>query len=392
MVAEPAAKVTRIEEGRERYGQSKDTIGFTQLPRELRQRCKKLNAGELYVLWEVLDRTVSWNRFTPQKITIREFAEASGLSHQTISDGIDGLVRRGLLYEERIGPRKTSSRRYAIIDASNPANGPYQTPEGKLVIHLLGGLVYPVVLESRTTKDAASCSKDQNNVVLESRTTPCSKDQNNVVLESRTKKSLETAPAQAPEATQERSKNVIEERVEEGAAVHQPPLIPVSDTGKAPARPARTSTRKPHVLPIATPAAADAEHLLAEAADLLCELRKAPGWEEIEGEAVNKLDTLLRVKQYPLAWLIDEAIAYGSYATKSHKHTWAGFAQWCNPTQNPIAGRHLDTYRARLAAEGCRTVPANGRSREEKEAEEARIVAEQLARSRARFARPEAHA
>ena len=58
------------------------------------------------------------------------------------------------------------------------------------------------------------------------------------------------------------------------------------------------------------------------------------------------------MKAYPLDWLLDEAIAYSSYRTKTGTHSLAGFLQWCNPVQNPVAGKRLAAYRAHQANAG----------------------------------------
>jgi len=116
-----------------------EASGFTQIPRFVRTRHKKLTAGEWAVLTEVLDRTISWNRFTPQDITITQFCAASGLSTQPVVDGIASLVRRGLLFEERKSGRKNSRCCYALIAPENPGGtGPYTIKDGERVILLLG--------------------------------------------------------------------------------------------------------------------------------------------------------------------------------------------------------------------------------------------------------------
>ncbi len=199
--------VTFMADAKADYGES-EAKGFVQVPRSLRQRCKKLNAGEWYVLMEVLDRGYSWGRLEPQKITLEEFCASSGLTVQAILNGIAGLVARGVLYEERTSAAKTSPTRYAIIDAANPETGPYTTAEGTLEILLLGGLVYSVDAVTLKNRVTETSSKNQSNVTLKNRVTS-SKNQSNT-------QSRQPAQQAVPTPIAARSKKVIEERREEG--------------------------------------------------------------------------------------------------------------------------------------------------------------------------------
>src|ERR1043166_2320772 len=148
------ARVTHLEEERARLraGEEREAKGVVQVPRALLSCCKKLSAGEWAVLVELLDRGVSWGRFEPQQITQAEFRTSSGLTKQAIADGISSLMERGVLYAERTGVSRKSAVRYALLDPTYPDPGPNPTPEGSLVVHLLGGLAYsvnPVFLKSR---------------------------------------------------------------------------------------------------------------------------------------------------------------------------------------------------------------------------------------------------
>jgi len=113
---------------------------------------------------------------------------------------------------------------------------------------------------------------------------------------------------------------------------------------------------------------------------LLETLRTSTGW---KADAGRDLLLLKHLQAYPVEWLLERA---ADYAFADGSHSYHGFKNWC---QSPRAQEKLRLWEQAQRARALRATPAPGQlpSRKAQEEEEARIVAERNARSRARFGR-----
>jgi hypothetical protein len=250
--------------------------------------------------------------------------------------------------------------RYAIVDPAYPETDLPPKAEDTQVIHLLGGLAYPVQPVFLKSRHTPTIPKKQDNQCLQSRNTKPTK-QEKEILESRNTKLAETPRGEAPEVSQEVLKKVIQERTEEGpvapASVVDPQALP----------------RIPASAPAAPPYEAVLETLHASAA-----------W---KADAGKDLLLLRHLQAYPVEWLAQRAT---DYAFTDGTHSYQGFKNWC---QSPRAQEKLRLWEQAQRARALRAAPPPGQllSRKAQEEEEARIVAERNARSRARFGRQASH-
>jgi hypothetical protein len=312
--------------------------------------CTYHASGAAWALVTLVGRKTRWGQHFPQRITLPEMLEHTGYARQTISDALANLVSWGVLYEEREADRRYV--RYALVDLTT-CSGPYEHASGTRCIDLLEHPAYLIPetsLKSRTVATSRYQSKKQTDISLKTEKNR-SKNKTGIGLKSRLVASDQPAPGAAPATPLDYVKR--RDKKEEERNAQQPPLLKHAKT-KQPAAPSSRSKQRSERPPAEASAGEDAQRLLTEAAPLLKELRKGQGWQEADGEVVPRLDTLLRVKAYPLDWLLDEAIAYSSYRTRTGTHSLAGFLQWCNPVQNPVAGKRLAAYRAHQVTGGLR--------------------------------------
>jgi hypothetical protein len=352
--------VTSIEEGRAEHEQGY----FFRMPDWLADAlCTHRASGAAWALVTLVGRTTRWGTHTPQRITLAEMLEHTGYARQTISDALTVLVSWGVLYEEREADRRYV--RYALVDLTT-CSSPYTDAQGTARIDLLEHHAYSLPetsLKSRLvatsryrskkqtdSRPASGNNQSKNKTDISLKTDKNrSKKQTDISLKSR----LVASAQPAPEAMRAAPLDYVKIKDKEEEHTQRPPVCTHVQKKQAAAP---SSSSEPRTEPPGAGASADeaALTLLSEGACLLHELRKSPGWVETDGEAASKLDTLLRAKAYPLDWLVDEAIAYSSYRTKTGSHSFAGFLQWCNPVQNPVAGKHLAAYRERHLATAAR--------------------------------------
>ena len=116
---------------------------------------------------------------------------------------------------------------------------------------------------------------------------------------------------------------------------------------------------------------------------LLETLHASAGWKR---DAGRDLLLLKHLQVYPVDWLVSRAV---DYALADGMHSYQGFKNWC---QSPRAQEKLRLWEQEQRARAQRAAniqQALTRSPHEQEAEEARLIAERNARSRARFGRRE---
>jgi hypothetical protein len=108
-------------------------------------------------------------------------------------------------------------------------------------------------------------------------------------------------------------------------------------------------------------------------------LHTSTGWKT---DAGKDLLLLKHLQAYPVGWLLERA---ADYAFADGAHSYQGFKNWC---QSPRAQEKLRLWEQARRAQAARDAlvsQARPLSRRKQEEEEARIVAERNARSRARF-------
>jgi hypothetical protein len=169
-----------------------------------------------------------------------------------------------------------------------------------------------------------------------------------------------------PETAREQASGALKKSNEEEKSTEE-------RTEGAPARLARDRPGIP-LMPSSGPPGQSTE-------DVLEILHQSAGWKADRGKDLLLLKSL---QHYPLEWLYERA---ADYAFADGSHSYQGFKSWC---QSPRAQEKLRLWEQARRARATRNTgapPVQLLSRQAQEEEEARIVAERNARSRARFGR-----
>jgi hypothetical protein len=247
MVAERAAKVTPIEEGRSSRSEA-DQGYFFKTPDWLASELGQHRAtGAAWAIINLVGQRTRWGDHSPQRITQPEMVEQTHYAKQTVGDALACLIGWGLLYEEHDQDQRY--RRYALVDRSS-CNGVYEDSTDIHIIDLLehpGYQVRATILESRMVEKKRNHPRKQDDIILDSRTQHPRK-QDDIILDSRMiandQPALEAVPATPLDYVDRIDK---EDTTPNGVAAlagtansshsqtptQQPALFPVVDTGKA---------------------------------------------------------------------------------------------------------------------------------------------------------------
>lgn len=382
-----ARNIMSIEEGRTIYrtSQGEEREAFAKLYLSLLHRLHKSTVAE----WEIAGHILEVTRFDglPKRISIRQFMNVCGLANRAVQIGLARLKSRGMLYEER--EPDSQHIRYALVDSGNPGStgfAPFEQADGSLAVILLGSIVYPVpegVLFFSTVDSLAKCIKKEYGTVLK-RGTHCTKKEYSTVSKNDTVPSRQPAQQQAPQAPRESLESIPENKGESAPANLSDSQTTAGNESQGQRLSEKRSRKKAKLLPPALFPDTEAQALQTEARDLLTALRHIRTWQEEEGEALEWLETLLRIRKYPLPFLLDEACGYKGFKPATGKHTWRGFEGFC---RNKYGKIHLEEYRQREAEQQRKQQAASQpriiKSEQEREAELAARMEEQK-RSQAR--------